>query len=71
MQQFITLTNVGQYPSAPEIVINTNHIKCFYVSTAMKGTYVILGVENAYIVKETPEEIRRLIFPRQQSFGPG
>ena len=74
MQQFIKLTNIGQYPLASEIHCNVDHIVSFYSATPdyTKGTYVtMMNGDKSYFVKETPEEIRRLIFPRQRSFGPG
>jgi len=72
MQKFIKLTHTGQYPLTTEIYCNVEHIVSFYSTNPdyNKGTYVTM-LDTEYSVKETPEEIRRLIFPRQQSFGPG
>jgi len=66
MQEFIKLTTLKNGS-----IFHLNTRKIIYFEKDTDCTYIRCESDNTYFVKETPEEIRRLIFPRQQSFGPG
>ncbi len=64
MLKFIELTTLRN-----DSIIHLNVRKIIYFEKETACTFILCEGDNTYFVKETPEEIKNLIFPSQPSYA--
>lgn len=67
MRKFIELNDT--YSMQNKVIVAADHIQCMHPEDS-GGTWIFTAGNN-YCVKESMNEILNLLYPRQQSIGPG